>query len=189
MLSLQALGQDNHSCGEMKNARFADKKGASYTERGIASIKNSGGSIEKRIAKLAVKTDHETLMVWACDCAERALPYFENKYPKDDRPRKAIEAGRAWARTSIFHMADIRKASLDAHAAARDAWGAGQDAACFAARAAGHAVATAHVDAHAFCGADYAIKAIAAADPSNTEANTVNERDWQYRHLRELEKR
>src|SRR5659263_434671 len=61
------------------------------------------------IAELAGKTGHKTLGVWACDCAERALPYFENKYPQDNRPRLAIEAGRAWVKTGVFRMADIRK--------------------------------------------------------------------------------
>ena len=144
--------------------------------------------MEKQIAELAGKTDHKTLAVWACDCAERALPYFEKKFPDDYRPRSAIATGRAWIRTGVFRMAEIRKASLDSHAAARDAKAAGEEAACFAARAAGHAVATAHVDAHAFGGADYAVKAIVAADPSNADVNAVKERNWQHRHLAELSK-
>lgn len=50
----------------------------------------------KPIAELVSKRDHRTLAIWAADCAEHVLPYFEEKYPKDNRPRKAIEAGRAW---------------------------------------------------------------------------------------------
>jgi hypothetical protein len=45
--------------------------------------------------------DHRSLAVWAADCAERVLSYFEGKHPKDDRPRKAIEAARAWTRGEI----------------------------------------------------------------------------------------
>jgi hypothetical protein len=30
--------------------------------------------------------------VWAADCAERVLQYFEKEFPKDDCPRKAFEA-------------------------------------------------------------------------------------------------
>jgi hypothetical protein len=172
----------------MGNPKFMDKKFGSYIERRIAFIKNSGSDLEKQIADLAGKTDHKTLAAWACDCAERVLPYFEKIYPEDDRPKMAIEAGRAWVRTGVFRMADIRKAALDAHAAARNAKAAGQDAACFAARAAGHAVATAHIDAHAFGGADYAIKATVAANPPNAEINTTKERNWQYQHLIELRK-
>ena len=81
----------------------------------------------------------------------------------------------------MFRMADIRGASLATHAAARDA--KGNDAACFAARAAGQAVATAHVPQHAFGAAYYALKAIAAATPDDAEAETEKERDWQSRHL------
>jgi len=47
------------------------------------------------IAKLVGETDRKTLAVWACDCAERALPHFESKYPQDNCPRLAIETGRA----------------------------------------------------------------------------------------------
>src|SRR5208283_5434780 len=126
------------------------------------------------------KQEQRSLAIWATDCAERVLPFFENAYPKDDRPRKAIEACRAWVRTGVFKMADIRKASLAAHAAARGA--KEDDAACFAARAAGQAVATAHVPQHAFGAAYYALKAV-VADPANRETKIANELDWQSRHL------
>jgi hypothetical protein len=39
----------------------------------------------------------QDIVLVACLCAETALPIFEKKYPDDDRPRKAIEAARAWA--------------------------------------------------------------------------------------------
>jgi hypothetical protein len=127
------------------------------------------------------KPDQRALATWAADCAERVLPFFEKEFPKDDRPRKALKACRAWVRTGVFRMADIRGASLGAHAAARDA--KENDAACFAAHAAGQAVATAHVPQHAYGGAYYALKAIAAIDPANAEARTIKERNWQSRHL------
>ncbi len=123
------------------------------------------------------KEDQRSLAAWAADCAERVLPFFEKAYPEDDRPRKAIEACRTWVRTGVFKMADIRKASLAAHAAAREA--KENNTACFAARAAGQAVATAHVPQHALGGAYYALKAVAAADPANAGVNIAEERDWQ----------
>ncbi|HUE98954.1 MAG TPA: hypothetical protein VMN99_06845 [Anaerolineales bacterium] len=125
--------------------------------------------------------DQRSLAIWAADCAERVLPLFEKAYPKDDRPRKAIEACRTWVRTGVFRMSDIRGASLAAHAAARGA--KENHAACFAARAAGQAVATAHVPQHAFGGAYYALKAIAAADPAHAEVEVAKERKWQARHI------
>ena len=121
------------------------------------------------------------MATWAADCAERVLPFFENAYPNDDRPRKAIEACRNWVRTGAFKMADIRGASPAAHTAARDL--KQNPAACFAARAAGQAVATAHVPQHAFGGAYYALKAIAASDPDHAEEKVAKELNWQAGHI------
>ena len=123
------------------------------------------------------------MATWAADCAERVLPLFEKAYPKDEQPRKAIEVCRTWVRTGVFRMANIRGASLAAHAAAREA--KENEAACFAARAAGQAVATAHVPQHAYGGAYYALKAIAAIDPENAEVKVAKERNWQSRHIPE----
>ncbi|OIO28828.1 hypothetical protein COX86_02585 [Candidatus Micrarchaeota archaeon CG_4_10_14_0_2_um_filter_60_11] len=125
------------------------------------------------------KQDQRLLATWAADCALRVLPFFEEARPKDGRPRKAIDACRAWARTGAFSMVVIRKASLDAHAAARGAKGAAR----FAARAAGQAVATAHVPLHAFGTAYYALKAVAAADPARAKAKIARELDWQTRRI------
>ena len=126
--------------------------------------------------------DHRHLALWAADCAERVLPNFEEKYPKDDRPRKAIEAARAWTRGEI-RVGLARVAAVAAYAAARDADDA---AARAAARAAGQAVATAHMAAHARHAAAYAVKAVIyAAVPTDAAAAIAAEHDWQYRHLPE----
>lgn len=127
--------------------------------------------------KKYTKRDQRLLAVWAVDCAEHILPLFEKAYPKDNRPRKAIEILRKWIRTGVFKMSEIRGASLAAHAAARVAKEK-NDAACFAARAAGQAVATAHVPQHAFGSAYYALKAVAASDPVNAEIKIDEERNW-----------
>ena len=39
--------------------------------------------------------DHHLLAVWAADCAEHVLHYFEQARPGDDRPRRAVELARA----------------------------------------------------------------------------------------------
>jgi hypothetical protein len=126
------------------------------------------------------KSDQKILALWAADCAEHVLPCFEEKYPDDDRLRKAIEACRRWAATGVFRMADIRRASLDAHAAAREAK---EEDAKAAAHAAGQAVATAHVPTHALGSALYGIRA-AAARSGNADDGLIRERDWQLKHLR-----
>ncbi len=124
--------------------------------------------------------DHRSLVLWAADCAEHVLPYFEKKYPKDGRPRRAIEAGRAWVRGEIA-LSDERAAAFAAHAAARNA----EDAAArAAARAAPHAAATAHVPEHARHAASYAIKAVtSAANHADATSAAAKERDWQVQHL------
>ena len=130
------------------------------------------------------KPDQKILALWAADCAEHVLPCFEERYPDDDRPRKAIEACRRWAATGVFRMADIRKASLDAHAAAREVK---EEDAIAAAHAAGQAVATSHVPTHAFGSSLYGIRA-AAAHSGNTADGLIRERDWQIKRLRRLAK-
>lgn len=103
------------------------------------------------------KTDekeHKLLTLWAADCAEHVLYIFEENN-RDDRPRKAIEAARAWVRGEI-KMTEARKFAFAAHAAARVA---SSPSAIAAARSAGHAAATAHVSDHAKYAASYALKA------------------------------
>jgi hypothetical protein len=142
--------------------------------------------LDKQIAELVGRAGHKTLAVWACDCAERVLPYFEKRYPEDKSPRLAIEAGRSWARTGVFRMADVRKAALAAHAAAREA--GGEDAARSAARAAGHALATAHVPGHSIAAAVYAATAVRdVAETVDADAAVAKERGWQYRRLLEMQ--
>lgn len=117
--------------------------------------------------------DHRALARWAADCAEHVLPYFENEYPEDERPRIAVEAGRAWSRGEI-RMSEARAAAISAHAAARDAY---EPAARAAARSTGHAAATAHMAAHAPHAAACAVKAVTGAASTNSDAATDKERD------------
>jgi len=123
--------------------------------------------------------------MWAADCAEHVLPYFEEIRPEDDRPRKAIEECRAWARTGVFRMKIIRAASLCAHAAAKEV--KENNAACFAAHAAGQAVGTAHVNTHALGSSIYGIRAVVAYT-GNIDDGLVKEREWQLERLRSYAK-
>src|ERR1700730_12067586 len=140
---------------------------------------------DEEMVELVSKTDHKTVALWAIDCAERVMPYFEEKYPQDHRPRQALETLQTWIHTGVFKMAVIRKASLTSHAAAREV---GEDnAARSVAHAAGQAVATAHVPMHALGAANYALQAISrATNPSDTDAAIAKEREWQLQHLLDL---
>lgn len=137
---------------------------------------------DEAMEELVKETDKKILAVWAIDSAERVLPYFEEKYPEDTRPRNALDTLQAWIANGKFSMPVIRGASLASHAAARDV---GEDnPARSAARAAGQAVATAHVPTHSRGAAIYAQQAVfRAAAPGDEVAAVVRERDWQYRHL------
>lgn len=102
--------------------------------------------------------DHHLLAIWAADCAQHVLHFFENIQPNDDRPRQAIELTRAWARGEIT-MTQARIAAGHAMGAARELRGAAREAAY----AAGQAAAVAHVAAHELGAAAYAIRAARAA--------------------------
>ena len=123
--------------------------------------------------------DHRLLGLWAAACAEHVLHHFELVRPEDDRPRRAIELGRAWARSEI-PWAVARTAAGHANAAARDLRGAARNAAY----AAGQAAGVGHVAAHELGAAAYAIKAAwAAADADDRmEAGRVECR-WQRAQL------
>lgn len=114
---------------------------------------------------------HKLLTLWAALCAEHVLHAFEKNH-NDDRPRKAIEAARAWVRGEI-KMSEARKYAFGSHSAARYASSA---EAIAAARAAGHAAATVHVPNHAKYAASYALKAT---------SDYKKEREWQLSYLPE----
>ena len=144
--------------------------------------------LDKPIIELVGKTSHKTLAIWAADCAERVLPYFEEKYPEDTRPRQAIETCREWARTGVFRMADVRRVALAAHTAAREVEAKEDNAARSAARAAGQAAATPHVPRHSVGAAVYAATAVRdGVEATDIDTAVSQERNWQYHHLLELQ--
>lgn len=105
--------------------------------------------------------NHRLLALWATLCAEHVLHLFEQELPDDDRPRQAIELGRAWVRGEIKMRQALHAAS--ARAAAGEVTGAAK----YAAYAAGQAVAVAHVAAHELGASAYAIRAAQAAAPGD----------------------
>jgi hypothetical protein len=134
--------------------------------------------MERQPGRLTLsEDDRRVLAVWAADCAERALPLFEAQAPRDRRPREAIDGVRAFARGEM-RIGPVRALAVAAHAAAREVL---DPAAVAAARAAGHAAATAHMAAHARGAPAYAAIAVGLAVPDDPAA-VADEVLWHFDH-------
>jgi hypothetical protein len=100
----------------------------------------------------------------ACDCAELALPTYERRYPGDNRPRRAIETARRWARGEAgITLSDVHAASDSAYAASDSAYAAAAYAAAYSAHAASDS-------AYAASDSTYASAAYAAAYSAHAAA-------------------
>ena len=139
------------------------KKSSGYRDPNFIS-EHRGGPLKMR--------EHRLLARWAADCAEHVLTIVW-KNSKDRRPFDAVEKARAWARGEVV-VGEAMKAAVAAHAAAR---ACNDPAAIAAARAAGHAVATAHMADHCF-GVGYALRAI-----DHAGLDMEKERRWQEQRL------
>lgn len=114
---------------------------------------------------------HKLFALKAAEHSKKVLSIFEKENPKDKRPRKAIQSIEQWAKgKKELGMKQVRKLSLDSHAAARESK---SDASRFAARAAGQAVATWHVPTHAMAVPIYVCKAIAAKNNLKLEYKNI----------------
>ena len=123
------------------------------------------------------EADRRVLADWAADCAEHVLALFRAEAPDDDRPRALIDRTRAYARGELRTADEIRR-RFSGGVGAKDVTA---PAAVAAARAAGQAVAVAHMGAHALGAAAYAAKAAGLADPDRPEA-VHEEICWQLDH-------
>jgi len=136
---------------------------------------NSSGKWSVQIAFCAAQCDHQTLALWAADCAEHVLHLFAELNPEDTRPVLAVAAARAWA-SGQMSVGEARKSAFAAHAAARES---GSTTAAAVARSCGHAAATAHVPDHAIHAATYAIRAMELAG-GDIETECI----WQLKRLK-----
>ena len=170
-----------HNCLQMGNKEIIKPSALFYEIRkSVSEILNKPFS--EKINHQIFQPEKKVLAIWARECCEHVLPYFEEKYPNDNRPRKALEILEQWIDTGLFNMAVIRKASLDAHTAAKNVK---EDYAKYVAHAAGQAVATAHVSTHAFGSSIYSIR---AAVSYSRDANNIliQERNWQIHRLKDI---
>ena len=117
---------------------------------------------QARLIRKVETWNDKTLRLYAADCAERVLGLYEKQYPKDDRPRKAIQAARDFANGLITKDAAAKAATNAAYAAAcaNGAYAAVNAAYYAAFNAASAAAYTAYTTA---AGASYAAYTAAAA--------------------------
>ncbi len=118
------------------------------------------------------KEQHYQLITWACDCSEHVLYLFGEKI--DERLKNALKVADEWKQGNAS-VGDARKASVGAHAVARES---SNPTAIAVARSVGHAVATAHMADHSLGAAWYALKAV-----KNAGKSTDAERKWQDEQL------
>jgi len=99
----------------------------------VVDFRNKCACHQARLTRHVETWNEMNLRLFAADCAEHVLPLFERRYPNDDRPRKAIEVARKFARGEVT--------GTERDAAWAAAWAAAGDAAWDAARDAVWAVA------------------------------------------------
>jgi len=129
-------------------------------------IRNSIGLTDKELREFAI------------GCALVVLPIYENKYPNNNAPRKAIGAAKKYLNNEISKedLAIFRKNAADAADAADADAAYAADAAAYAAYAAAYAAYAADADADAY--AAYAADADAAATyAADADAYVVNYKD------------
>ena len=127
-------------------------------------VEHRGGPLKKE--------QHYQLMQWACDCSEHVLPLFGENI--DERLTNALRVAKAWTQGKAS-VGDARKASVGAHAVARES---SNPTAIAVARSVGQAVATAHMADHSLGAAWYALKAV-----KNAGKSIDAERKWQDEQL------
>ncbi len=118
------------------------------------------------------KEQHFQLIEWARLCSEHVLHLAGESAA--ERLIHALQVAQEWVKGNAS-VGDARKASVNAHAAARESIGPAEIA---VARSVGHAVATAHMADHSTGAADYALKAVKYSGNS-----VVAEREWQDKQL------
>lgn len=97
---------------------------------------------------------HRQLILWSCLCVEHVLLLTSERVKEP--VQKVLGLAKEWAKGNAS-VGEARKASVEMIALARELTDPGEIAIV---RAAGHAVATAHMADHCLGGAIYALKAV-----------------------------
>ncbi len=128
--------------------------------------------IAKHRGGLLAMDQHKLLIKWSYLCVEHVLSLLGQLI--DSRILNAISVAKEWEKGNV-KTGVAMKAAVEAHSLARESSNPVEIA---IARAAGHAVATAHMADHSLGGALYALKAVKyAGRPIDIE------KDWQNRKV------
>lgn len=87
----------------------------------------------------------KAVVSWAIEMAEESLKVLEDKYPHDDRPKRAIELTKLWAKGEL-KMPVVKGSILEYHAMAKELDSKEDIARC---NAIGQACSTMHTIRHA----------------------------------------
>jgi len=140
------------------------------------------GEMEKKKASSWMRTalpylNERDKRLFACDCAERVLGYFEKVFPTDLRPREALHVARAFANGEAT-LAQLTSANANAETA--------NDVAFSEDHAASQAANAITLAADPFDTKAPMYAADAAADVADYAAHAYHsERSWQWRRMRE----
>ena len=137
-------------CSEDVNRYFPNETKRRQVDDILKEVIQTKNYLDGALALSLLMTQKQRV-AWAIYSAEQVLHIFEDKHPDDNRPRKAIEAAKAW----------LKDPSADAVYAAAYA---DADAAAYAANAAANAAYAAYAAANAAHAAAYAAAAYAAKD-------------------------
>jgi hypothetical protein len=86
--------------------------------RGAADVAPDKTAFSQARLVRHVPLSERSMRLFAADCAEHVLHLFEDRYPDDDRPRKAIETVRQYAAVNAYAYAATAAAVNAATAAA-----------------------------------------------------------------------
>jgi len=173
--TLKKIWQHNPCEGSWKKLlQSLGKTEADDTEVSVRYILDLLGIDDAIWVLRAVDGHDREVRLFACDCAESVLHLYEDKYPDDNRPRKAIEVSRKYAECN----ATIEELSEAGYAASSGAW----SVAAWAARWA----AAADASAAAACAARAAARAVGAEEAAwsaTWAASAAAEREKQKQFL------
>ena len=125
-------------------------------QRGNAILFTRDSECLQELIRLIQLQTHQTLILWALDCAKRPLKMFELKYPNEPRLRNALDLSAAWSR-GLIKMPEAKRAILAAHAIAKEI---DDKVAIALIHAVAQAGSTVHVETHALGLVFYELSAI-----------------------------